>query len=331
MTSSNFSLKVKTKDRNIEIKDSLSLETKLTELQNIISEAAGIASSNLKVLFGYPRKALNFGEFDNIKQAGIKPGDTLFVEESTGAGKASTQSTASGQDSSNVLTSSDTPKNISNEQKSHISDVMPREVKGILLKKEVPSDNSCLFTSLAFVLSGKIDVSTSSFMRQLVADKISSQPDEYSDAILGKPNKEYCTWILNPNSWGGAIELAVLSDHYGFEIAVVNSVTGVISRFGEDKHYDHRVFLLFDGIHYDPLYMDFIQTENMQTIFPTSDEDALRDAQQLAREAKESRQFTDVNQFMICCTQCNAILVGQLEAQKHAEQTGHTKFDEVSK
>lgn len=110
-----------------------------------------------------------------------------------------------------------------------------------------------------FICTGKIDLSVSTYMRRLVADKIASQPEEYSDAILGKPSKEYCSWILNPNSWGGAIELAILSDHYGFEIAVVNSTTGVVSRFGEDKRYDHRVFLLFDGIHYDPLYMDFIE------------------------------------------------------------------------
>lgn len=69
----------------------------------------------------------------------------------------------------------------------------------------------------------------------------------------------------------------------------------------------------------------------MQTIFPTTDEEIFHEAEQLAQEAKESRQFTDVNQFMVCCTLCNVILVGQREAQKHAEQTGHTKFDEVSK
>lgn len=94
-------------------------------------------------------------------------------------------------------------------------------------------------------------------MRQLVADCIANQPDTYNDAILGRPVKEYCDWIRNTTSWGGAIELAVLSNHFRFEIAVVNSTTGVISRFGEDKGYDKRVFLLFDGIHYDPLYMDF--------------------------------------------------------------------------
>lgn len=94
-------------------------------------------------------------------------------------------------------------------------------------------------------------------MRELVANVIASQPEEYNDAILGKPNEEYCKWILKANSWGGAIELAVLSNHYGFEIAVCNSTTGKINIFGEDKQYDQRVFLLFDGIHYDPLYMDF--------------------------------------------------------------------------
>jgi len=94
-------------------------------------------------------------------------------------------------------------------------------------------------------------------MRQLVADVITSQPEEYNDAILGKPINEYCKWILDPNSWGGAIEIAILSNYFGFEIVVVNSTTGNISRFGEDKGYEQRVFLLFDGIHYDPLYMDF--------------------------------------------------------------------------
>lgn len=108
-----------------------------------------------------------------------------------------------------------------------------------------------------FFTLGKINQFTSSHMRQLVADCIANQPDTYNDAILGRPVKEYCDWIRNTTSWGGAIELAVLSNHFRFEIAVVNSTTGVISRFGEDKGYDKRVFLLFDGIHYDPLYMDF--------------------------------------------------------------------------
>lgn len=74
--------------------------------------------------------------------------------------------------------------------------------------------------------------------------------------MLGKPNEEYCEWILKPDSWGGAIELAVLSNYYGIEMAVVDTLNAIINRFGEDQRYAHRVFLLFDGIHYDPLFLE---------------------------------------------------------------------------
>lgn len=93
-------------------------------------------------------------------------------------------------------------------------------------------------------------------MRELIANAVASDPEEYSEAILGKPNKSYCEWIMKPDSWGGGIEVSILSKFYGLEIVVVNSVSGIISRFGEDQHYSHRVFLIFDGIHYDPLYME---------------------------------------------------------------------------
>jgi ubiquitin thioesterase OTU1 len=93
-------------------------------------------------------------------------------------------------------------------------------------------------------------------MREIIANAVAADSDEYCEAILGKPNHEYCEWIMRPNSWGGAIELAILSRFYGLEIAVVDSSNGIINRFGEDQHYAQRVFLIFDGIHYDPLYLE---------------------------------------------------------------------------
>jgi ubiquitin thioesterase OTU1 len=103
---------------------------------------------------------------------------------------------------------------------------------------------------------GKVDVDNAPFMRQIIAESVSNDPDNYYEAILGKPNPEYCQWILKPDSWGGAIELAVLSNFYGLEIAVVDTLNAIINRFGEDQHYAQRVFLMFDGIHYDPLYLE---------------------------------------------------------------------------
>lgn len=93
-------------------------------------------------------------------------------------------------------------------------------------------------------------------MREIIAHAVAAEPDEYCEAMLGRPNKDYCEWIMKPNSWGGAIELSILSKFYGLEIAVVDSSNGILNRFGEDQHYAQRVFLIFDGIHYDPLYLE---------------------------------------------------------------------------
>lgn len=32
---------------------------------------------------------------------------------------------------------------------------------------------------------------------------MTSDPAKYSEAFLGKPNEEYCAWILDPEKWGG--------------------------------------------------------------------------------------------------------------------------------
>lgn len=93
-------------------------------------------------------------------------------------------------------------------------------------------------------------------MRSIIAESVAANPEEYSEAILGRPNGEYCNWIQKTDSWGGAIELSILSWFYGLEIAVVDSINAIINRFGEDQHYAQRVFLMFDGIHYDPLYLE---------------------------------------------------------------------------
>jgi len=67
---------------------------------------------------------------------------------------------------------------------------------GQLIRYSVPSDNSCLFSSIYFVLhSGKLDLSSNKYLRNLVATKIESDQITYSEGILGRTNAEYCTWI----------------------------------------------------------------------------------------------------------------------------------------
>ena len=109
-------------------------------------------------------------------------------------------------------------------------------------------------------------------MRQLIAQSVHNDKAEYNEGILGRPNDEYCAWILQPESWGGAIEVSILSKYYGIEIDVVDITNAIINRFGEDQCYGTRIFLLFDGIHYDPLYMESTSGHPPRTIFPTEGE-----------------------------------------------------------
>ncbi|KAJ6622856.1 Ubiquitin thioesterase OTU1 [Pseudolycoriella hygida] len=282
-----------------------------------IAELSQIASNRLNVLAGYPPKTLDLSDLQKpISQIGVTNGDTLIVnEKQPDEVKATIASNTVDEDSLIA-------RRLADEE-------METTVDGILLKQVVPSDNSCLFTSIGYVLNGNVDTECHTMMRQIIAQHVANDKESYNEAILGKPNQDYCTWIQKPETWGGAIEVSILSNFYGLEIAVVDITNGIINRFGEDKNFGTRVYLLFDGIHYDPLYLESLSGGPVKTMFSIEDDTVMQQAQQLAMEAKSSRQFTDVDRFSLKCMQCDCLLVGQVEAQQHAKSTGHTNFGEV--
>ena len=51
----------------------------------------------------------------------------------------------------------------------------------------------------------------------------------------------------------GAVDIAILAQHYKTEIVVFDTQTLRIDRFGQDGNYRQRVLLIYDGIHYDAL------------------------------------------------------------------------------
>lgn len=116
---------------------------------------------------------------------------------------------------------------------------------------------------------------------------------------------------------------------YLLRFDVVDITNAMINRFGEDKKYSMRGFLLYDGIHYDPLYLESLSGEPVKTLFSVDEEVHIYEmAQNLAKEAQSSRQFTDVDKFTLRCIQCDRKLKGQQQATEHAKETGHTQFGE---
>lgn len=206
----------------------------------------------------------------------------------------------------------------------------------------MPDDNSCLFSAISYVIY-QGDISLASEMRQLAASLILSNPIEYGEVVLGREPSAYVQWLLKPNSWGGAIELAVFSSHFAVEIASVDVATGRVDLFGEGRAYDRRVYLLYSGIHYDALvlssdgsYGDQIRGPQSQVqvgeqaIFDSDDDSIMLQALNVAEMAKLEHRFTDLAQFTLRCSQCAQPLKGEREAERHAVETGHVDFIEYS-
>ncbi|KAG9511022.1 Ubiquitin thioesterase OTU1, partial [Fragariocoptes setiger] len=202
---------------------------------------------------------------------------------------------------------------------------------GYLLRHEVPANNSCLFTSIHFcVTGGEVDENCSQAMRKTIAEKVAADPIQFDDAVLGQSNKQYCDWIQDTNNWGGAIELCILSKYYEKEIVVADIKSARLNRFGENYHYPERILLLYDGLHYDPLkFQPLDDSSPVQTIFPTEDEEILTMALELANEAKRAHQFTDVRGMTMRCAVCGVSL-NSTTAPKHAGETGHVEFEEIA-
>lgn len=171
-------------------------------------------------------------------------------------------------------------------------------------------------------------------LRQVCASVIMSDPATYSAAFLGKDNGEYVQYILNPEKWGGGIELAILSDYYKAEIAAIDIETTHLYVYGEGKGYDRRVYLLYSGIHYDALAVRGAEADGDddesrdRTVFVPDDRATHQAVVALAKQLKQDKQYTNVQRFALRCAECAAGLVGAVEARDHAKATGHVNFVE---
>ncbi|XP_078447362.1 OTU-like cysteine protease family protein [Wolffia australiana] len=206
-------------------------------------------------------------------------------------------------------------------------------MEGVAVRRVIPSDNSCLFNAVGYVMEH--DRQKASELRQVIAAAVSSNPEKYNEAFLGKTNGEYCEWICNPEKWGGAIELSILAEYYGCEIAAYDIQTTRCDIYGQDKQYKERAMLIYDGIHYDALALSPFEgapEEFDQTIFPVRSDRTVGQIEMLSlkliKDANRKRTYTDTSNFTLRCGVCQLGVIGQKEAIEHAQATGHQNFQE---
>lgn len=212
-----------------------------------------------------------------------------------------------------------------------LREVEPSGATGVIVRRVVESDNSCLFNATGIVIKGCRGLGSG--LRKVAADCIAADPERYSEAFLAKTNGEYCTWIQKADSWGGAIELSVFSEHFKCEIAGFDICTMRRDLYGEGMGYKSRCMLIYDGIHYDALVLaekaDAPESSDI-TLFdvgPAADVADMKAAAFVAEQHK-SRKFTDTGNFTLRCLVCQQGLRGEEEATAHATATGHANFAE---
>lgn len=203
-------------------------------------------------------------------------------------------------------------------------------VASVIERHVVPADNSCLFTAVGYMIDDRHRMDRAALLRSDIASYISTHADKYNDAILGKPLSEYLTWITSRDHWGGAIECSVVSDKLGMEVAAIDIKTLRPVLFGEGSGYSRRMYLLYDGIHYDAVQQRGGDGA-IRTVFDVGDEEVLAGAISLAGELQRTRQYTDMANFTLQCMSCSKGLTGESEARVHARDTGHTNFSEYTK
>jgi ubiquitin thioesterase OTU1 len=203
---------------------------------------------------------------------------------------------------------------------------------GTIVLRVMPDDNSCMFRALgSAVLTDTLDSMTE--LRSLVAQAIQRDPQYYNEAILQRPPDEYCKWISYADSWGGGIELSILSQEFDIEIASINVQDLRVDRFNEGR--PRRAVLVYSGIHYDtiafvPAGSSTYSSEDDVKLFDASDDVMLEAARQLCGELKKKKYYTDTQKFDIKCNLCGWKGAGERGAVLHAEETGHVDFGEAT-
>ena len=198
------------------------------------------------------------------------------------------------------------------------------------LRRFVDSDNSCLFSSIGYLIDNKgFNDTTKLQYRQLLVNYLESTNLE--QGVLEIPKPDYLENIQNPSTWGGAIELKLFSDMFQVEIASIDVQSNRVDIFGQDKNYPQRIYVLYNGVHYDPLVMAMTEdSKDDVTSFASDDNETLIQFQNYVKIFNEAGDFVDLsnmNQFE--CDTCQTLFENQDQAFEHANNYQHWNFHEV--
>ena len=197
------------------------------------------------------------------------------------------------------------------------------------IRREVDADNSCLFSSVAYLLDKANFNETSSLrFRQIIIDYLLD--NKFNENLLDQPKNQYIEFIQNPKNWGGALEVRMFCEIFQKQIVCIDVKTNRADIYGEDKKYDHTIYLLYNGIHYDPLVMNFDITADPSTditIFDSTDLETFEIMKCLLLEYKNQGDYVEF--YNLQCKDCNEKFKNENDAVEHSINFNHWNFNQI--
>ena len=193
-----------------------------------------------------------------------------------------------------------------------------------MMVKLINQDNSCMFSSIHYAENQNFN--SCYYLREHVANIILANPHKFTREVLLKSPQEYADWIMQKNTWGGAIELQILAELIEKEIAVISINPWNIQIFGEEQNYRKRIYLVYNGAHYNMIVRNFSSgNANMDvTIFRAYCKINLDAASQAAH--KFMTQNRENEDMVFYCRQCDSTILGKSYATAHGQETRHNQI-----
>ena len=291
-----FNLKISEKETLNNLKQQI--------IKNLSSKKINAKESNIIIKYGFPMQIIN-NEIDGnltLSDLSIFDKDSLRIELKDPKMK----------ESENKENRENKENNIGKIDYSKYS----------IKKKDIPADNSCLFNAVNFAINQNAE--SPEIIRGIISSEIKSNPEEYNSAVLDKDPEEYCKWIMKKETWGGGIELSILSKFFQIQIGVADIQHITIEYFG---NYNKCIYLLYDNIHYDVFYKE--ENGKITGIFNTYDERVKQEIMDICIELQKQRRYFDSLMFSTECMQCGFLMNDQKEIIEHTKKTGHINFKQI--
>ena len=122
----------------------------------------------------------------------------------------------------------------------------------------------------------------------------------------------------------------MFSEIYRKQIVCIDVKTNRADIYGEDKNYDQRIYLLYNGVHYDPLVMNLDISSDPATditIFDSNDQEVFELMKCLLLEYKNQGDFVEFNSME--CNACKEKFKNENDALEHSINYKHWDFKQI--